>query len=102
MTQSTKDVIENRASVYGDYALGVTLEAELLNLIETNYYNNNKAVMPHVHRLLISKIIMKLSRISVTTDHIDSWVDIAGYAELTVKFLENEGLKNSCLHSFKS
>jgi hypothetical protein len=34
-----------------------------------------------------------LSRISVTTDHIDSWVDIAGYAELTVKFLENEDLK---------
>jgi len=32
--------------------------------------------------IFFSKIIMKLSRLSVTPNHIDSWTDIAGYARL--------------------
>lgn len=38
--------------------------------------------MPRNSVVAISKIVMKLSRIAVTPDHVDSWADIAGYAQL--------------------
>lgn len=84
------DTLNQRGAVYGDYNKGVELEAELMEAIERNYFHHHNNLMRATHSTMISKIIMKLSRLSVSPDHIDSWHDIAGYAELAVKYLKSK------------
>ena len=80
--RTTDEVLKERASVYGDFTDGSTLEAALIELLEFNHMRQHKKALTELERIFFSKIIMKLSRLSVTPDHIDSWTDIAGYARL--------------------
>ena len=38
--------------------------------------------MNPINVIYLSKIVMKLSRLAISPDHVDSWTDIAGYARL--------------------
>lgn len=78
----TDEVLKERASVYGDFTNGSNLEAEILKLLKTNHFKQHGTYLTELETIFFSKIIMKLSRLSITPDHIDSWTDIAGYARL--------------------
>jgi hypothetical protein len=80
--KTTDQVLEQRGEVYGDFFEGVSLEAVILENIKHRYLRQHGLQMDPVHVIYLSKIAMKLSRLAVSPDHIDSWTDIAGYARL--------------------
>ena len=80
--RTTDEVLKERASVYGDFTNGSYLESEILKLLKANHFKQHGTYLSELELVFFSKIIMKLSRLSVTPDHIDSWTDIAGYARL--------------------
>jgi len=80
--KTTDQILEQRGAIYGNFFGGITLEAQILSLIaERHEFETGEAMAPEFY-LFFSKIAMKLSRLSVCPDHIDSWTDIAGYARL--------------------
>jgi hypothetical protein len=89
---TTDDVLEERGNVYGNFYEGIELEANLLEAIKDRHLKQHGEPMHPIHATYISKIVMKLSRLAVSPDHIDSWTDIAGYArlvELRLKEINN-------------
>ena len=83
-------ILKIRGSVYGDYKGGTELRAKIIESILNRYYWVHGKRMPQNLICCIWDIVNKLSRLAVTPDHLDSWHDIAGYAELTYKYLEKE------------
>lgn len=78
----TDEILKERGNVYGDFTCGSYLESEILKLIKANHFKQHGTYLSELELIFFSKIIMKLSRLSVTPDHVDSWTDIAGYARL--------------------
>lgn len=90
--KTTDEVLKERGSVYGDFTDGSDVEAVIMGILAENHFNQTGKSLTELERIFFSKIIMKLSRLSVTPDHIDSWTDIAGYARLVEQHYE--GKKN--------
>lgn len=89
--KTTDEVLEERGAVYGNFSVGSNLEAAMMNMICANFENQTGKPMSALHKVFFSKIVMKLSRLSVSPTHIDSWTDIAGYARLVEQhFIEEE------------
>jgi hypothetical protein len=82
-----KDTFADRASVYGNFRLGSQVEAEIMKTIRDRYETEHGYKINPVYDTWINHIAIKLSRISMTPDHVDSWHDIAGYATLVEKEL---------------
>ncbi|MEI8295919.1 MAG: DUF6378 domain-containing protein [Alphaproteobacteria bacterium] len=80
--KTTDQILEQRGEVYGDFYEGVSLEALILNSMTDRYEEHHGLSMDPVHVIYLSKIVMKLSRLAVSPNHLDSWTDIAGYARL--------------------
>ena len=80
--KTTDQILEQRGEVYGDFYGGVSLEALILNSMTDRYEEHHGSCMDPVNVIYLSKIVMKLSRLAVTPNHLDSWTDIAGYARL--------------------
>lgn len=85
---NVNETLKTRGEVYGDFAQGITLEAEILSLIKGRYYAEHGEDMSELDAVALSKIVMKLSRLAVSPNHIDSWHDIAGYAVLVETHLK--------------
>ena len=82
MEANVKDTLKKRGSVYGDYTFGTRAYANIMGEFDKLYQQEHKEFMPGIFRVAISYIVMKLIRLAVTPDHIDSWHDIQGYAKL--------------------
>lgn len=80
--KTTDEVLQERGQNYGDFGSGARLEAALLDLLINNHITQSGKMLQTEHVIWFSKIVMKLSRLLVTPDHIDSWTDIAGYGRL--------------------
>lgn len=78
----TDDLLKTRGDTYGNFTDGITTEALILQAINNNHRKHHGQELDAISSLFLSKITMKLARISVTPDHVDSWRDIAGYARL--------------------
>ena len=87
---TTDDILEERGNIYGDFNEGIMLETIILESIKYRYQEHHGKQMPPEFIVYISKIAMKLSRLSITPNHIDSWTDIAGYARLVELHLKKE------------
>lgn len=85
-----EETLLQRGAIYGDYSRGIKLEACIMGLIKEQYQNEADSPMHEEDVVAISKIVMKLSRIAVSPDHIESWHDIAGYAKLQEDHLTKE------------
>ena len=83
---TTDDLLAARGHEYGGFRLNASKIAaaaaglDLAHLIRRNH----PAVYP------IVMIVIKLARLSSNPDHLDSWRDIAGYAELMVTELSRD------------
>jgi len=95
--KTTDEILEERGNVYGDFTLGSEVEAAMMNIICANHESQTGRPMSAINKIFFSKIVMKLSRLSVSPSHIDSWTDIAGYARLVEQHLikEQNGRKES-------
>ena len=81
-TKTIEDTLKERGDVYGDYEGGSELRASIMDIIEARHFMVNGKGMSKLHSIYIFDIVNKLSRLSVTPTHKDTWHDIAGYAKL--------------------
>tara|TARA_R100001594_G_scaffold111675_2_gene146463 strand:- start:2279 stop:2602 length:324 start_codon:yes stop_codon:yes gene_type:complete len=94
--QDVDKILEARGKVYGSFGEGIRAEATILQVLENLYLLNNTKPMPNLHRSYLFRIIIKLSRLGVSPEHLDSWKDIEGYAKLTYNdIVENTDAKNT-------
>lgn len=88
--KTISDTLANRNKRYGDYGIGIKLRADIIELMLKSYAEqNDKQPMSKFYEGAIFDIINKLTRLAVTPNHTDSWRDIAGYALLMEKHLNN-------------
>lgn len=79
------EILDERQNQYGSFE-NVALYTELVNKVLSNNAENRTDAM----NMAIYMIASKLARIaSGNPNHKDSWVDIAGYAQLIVNILES-------------
>lgn len=79
------EILDERQNQYGSFE-NVALYTELVNKVLSNNTENRTDAM----NMAIYMIASKLARIaSGNPNHKDSWVDIAGYAQLIVNILES-------------
>ena len=85
---SIADVIKVRETTHGDFAMKAGFIQEIMENISGLYTWNDLA---DDQKEAIHMIIAKLSRILYgNPDHVDHWVDIAGYAKLVSDRLESK------------
>jgi len=91
---NTKELISERRKTYGDFSMGVDLEACIMRSMENAYRVQTGSCMNDTARVGISKIVMKMSRLATSPFHKDTWDDIAGYAQLmSDHFCDKESYK---------
>lgn len=85
MPQSLDEILEKRGQSYGDYSD----QAHTAQMLKESFRNApSYPDMLAVERESLDMIAVKLSRIMTgSPHHEDSWVDIAGYAQLVVDLL---------------
>lgn len=88
---STKKTLNDRGESYGQFDCYAHIYANLQVSV------GNKKRMPEVQRAALDMILSKIARI-VNGDalYIDSWRDIAGYAELSVQELKKTAGATDC------
>lgn len=88
--QSTNEIISERGEVYGDFGDGITVESHIIDILAANHLRQTGQPLQTRHLVWLSKIVMKMARLSVSPTHIDSWADISGYATLVSSHLHKE------------
>ena len=84
---SIEELLADRGTTYGDFK-DVASVAQKLKLVLLNN-PNTKYVIDHTMAEALDMICSKIARITGgDPEHIDSWKDIAGYAQLVVNDLK--------------
>ena len=76
------DLLEERQHDYGEFSKGIAFQTELLRLIKAQYRHHHGMDLPNEFNIYFMYMMIKLSRLSVSPEHLDSWKDIEGYAHL--------------------
>lgn len=84
----TDKLLQERGATYGNFTDGIRLEAEILTLIKQRHYKAHGTEMSEWFVTSLSKLVMKIARLSVSPTHADGWRDISGYATLVLKEVE--------------
>lgn len=71
-----------RNAVYGDFTNGLDAEVSVMNALLDLHQQTHGTLMPQLAQQFLQKIVMKLTRVAVSPDHVDSWHDISCYAQL--------------------
>jgi hypothetical protein len=83
-------ILDERASTYGSFKDVAEVAQELKALIHTHLNDIGKVLDPDQMEAL-DMIASKLGRIiNGNADYVDSWVDIAGYAQLVADRLQGK------------
>lgn len=77
-----KETLKERGEIYGDYGLNVESIASIMNILQKLHHTNTGETMNLIDYSNLNYIVIKLVRLGVTPEHIDSWHDISGYAKL--------------------
>jgi hypothetical protein len=86
----TEDILAQREQTHGSYQDNANISQTLIEIIKDAMGPSWYDMRPY-QRHTIMMVCMKLARVAVgNPDEPDHWRDIAGYAELTVRELENE------------
>jgi hypothetical protein len=84
---STEKVLDERGNQYGDWVQMAAVAQSLKRIAITPQ-------MSHTQRESMELICTKIARIACgNPNHIDSWIDIAGYATLEVNTLSKDVLE---------
>jgi len=82
-------MLDEKSAVYGDFKGGCMTRHYIVDIINQRHRETHGGEdMPSLYLEFVWDIANKLSRIAVTPNHVDSWVDIAGYSSLIVHSLE--------------
>ena len=91
--KSINKILKERGNNYGDYKGGSQFRVNIMNLIKQRHIDANNKPLDPLYEVYIFDIINKLSRLAATPTHLDSWVDIAGYATLISKEVKKDADK---------
>ena len=81
--------LEERGSRYGTFTQHARITQELKQVMQNT--RNWETKLDHDQKESLEMIVHKIGRIlNGDPDYADSWVDIAGYAQLVAKRLEGE------------
>ena len=84
------DVLNERASTYGRFVDVAETTQTLMGAIATRLAERG-TIVQHDQALALQMIVQKLARIANgDPDHLDSWLDIAGYATLVAERLSGK------------
>ena len=93
MTTSLNTTLAERGSRYGDFAGHAEVTQDLKGIILDHLAQRDKELAPDQQEAL-DMICHKIGRIiNGDPDYADSWVDMAGYAQLVANRLNNEGVQ---------
>ena len=87
---SVDETLKERGDIYGDYNTGVIVRTRIVEAMAHGYEQAHGVGMPHELRSMFYDISNKLCRLAVAPDHIDSWVDLQGYAKLAEEHFRGE------------
>lgn len=90
-TTDVDEILKQRGAIYGTYRDGVSCRAAILSELESIYkstHNNND--MPKDLAIMYGDFALKLMRSASDPTHLDSWVDLSGYAKLIKEVMCNE------------
>jgi DNA-binding MurR/RpiR family transcriptional regulator len=91
---ATAKVLDARATNYGNFAGNAQVSQEIKRILSRHAAATNKTFSDTQWEAL-EMIATKIARIvNGNPDHIDSWVDIAGYARLVADDLQNTSTEN--------
>lgn len=85
---SLNTTLSQRGAIYGDYEEGSQFIADVMGSMETIRKRQGHLPLTEENRVHLNYILLKLTRIMITPDHVDSWHDLAGYAKLTEEVYE--------------
>ena len=85
------ELLEKRASVYGDYRANLSFRMNFINSIKQKYQTENGKALPDIYEQFFIDIGSKLMRLATTPNHLDSWRDMAGYSTLILQSLQKTG-----------
>ena len=89
-------VLQERSSNYGDFHTHANLSQTLKAIITQHYYSIHKQAMPSFMAESLAMICHKIARIvNGNPMYSDSWLDIAGYAQLVVGILDKAASENT-------
>ena len=81
--------LKERGNVYGDYKGGSEFRASVMELIVDRHIKVHGKDMTKLEKVYIYDIVNKLSRLCTTPLHKDTWHDLAGYATLVERTLDD-------------
>ena len=84
-SSAVNDLLKERQIDYGDFGLGVAMEAKMMDLLNQIHFEHRDTNLSTLHESYFFRILIKLSRLGVSPEHLDSWKDIEGYALLIHK-----------------
>ena len=97
MTTSTSDILKERGSSYGDYSENAVMAARMRAAIQHRMRDNTMNPLQDYEEDALYMIVHKMCRVvgsavgeHYATDRMDTWQDIAGYAELVVRELKRD------------
>ncbi len=83
-------ILDERASTYGRFIDVAMFAQSMKELIHTTLDEQNAALQAD-HQEALDMIASKIARIVLgNASHVDSWVDIAGYAQLVADRLQGK------------
>jgi len=82
-----EDILKDRGEVYGRYDVNLAARAEIMDTLNFLYKEKNKHDLYPIDGQALNDIVIKLVRLAASPEHLDSWLDIQGYAELNHKRL---------------
>ena len=90
MQTNVAEVLKERQGTHGSFTENAKCSQELKSIVY-EYGTDNPELFSSVQREALDNICQKMARIITgNPNHVDSWVDIAGYATLAVKDLEKQ------------
>lgn len=88
--EKVNEVLKDRGAVYGSYNKGTEFRANMMFQMEEMKVFATGVPYTEEERVILSDILMKIRRLAVSPLHIDSWVDVSGYSNLIVDFINGE------------
>lgn len=82
-TTNTKDILNQRGSIYGKYSDGVSARAKMMEAVKSVYRSTHSGKdLPEDLQIMYSDLFLKIMRSASNPKHLDSWVDLEGYSHL--------------------
>lgn len=87
---SREQTLEERKEVYGEYGNNVEALAKIMETLNKLHASAHGSLLNEKDRANLSYVVIKLIRLGVTPNHIDSWHDLGNYAHLSEEFYSSE------------